>query len=175
MSNETMLSLLEEKETSYDEVLNNVKNITKKINNALQVNFESFVNYVNTFSEIVRRLIELTRKCNIPISYKYFEISGFRIYFEGHMELKYYLHSRYVSKQDLLKDINLLFENETFIQAFSTIESTKEIKERFCNEINNHYNNIMQEYEEKKKALLQKQDKLNSIKYTFEAKLSDIE
>lgn len=175
MSNETMLSLLEEKETSYDEVLNNVKNITKKINNALQVNFESFVNYVDTFSEIVRRLIEFARKCNIPTSYKYFEISGFRIYFEGQMELKYYLHSRYVSKQDLLKDINLLFESETFIQAFSTIESTKEIKERFRNEINNHYNNIMQEYEEKKKALLQKQDKLNSIKYTFEAKLSDIE
>ena len=117
MSNETMLSLLEEKETSYDEVLNNVKNITKKINNALQVNFESFINYVETFSEIVKKLIELARKCNISTSYKYFEISGFRIYFEGHRELKYYLHSRYVSKQELLKDINLLFESETFIQA----------------------------------------------------------
>ena len=33
----------------------------------------------------------------------------------------------------------------------------------------------MQECEKKKKALLQKQDKLNSIKYTFEAKISDIE
>lgn len=175
MSNETMLSLLEEKETSYDEVLNNVKNITKKINNALQVNFESFINYVETFSEVVKRLIGLARKCNISTSYKYFEIADFRIYFEGHMELRYYLRSKYISKQDLLKDIKSLFENETFIQAFSTIESTKEIKERFCNEINKQYNNIMQEYEEKKKALLQKQDKLNSIKYTFEAKISDIE